>query len=83
MAGGNRARTTSIIVPQGAQGPQGYQGADGAAGVQGPQGAQGEDGSGFFSFEIDSNGDLLLYYADGQDPPPLSIDSNGDLIYTY
>lgn len=52
-----------------------------------PQGAS-EDGSGggssvMYSFEVDSNGDLIMYYEDGGTPPSLAISDDGDLILTF
>lgn len=48
---------------------------------QGAQGAQGPAGQGsLMAFEIE-DGDLYVYYEDGETPPPFEIDSNGDLIY--
>lgn len=40
------------------------------------------DGTGIFMFDI-VDGDLLLYYKDGDPEPPFSITDDGDLIYTF
>ena len=62
-------------------GPQGIQG------PEGPQGPAGENGvttliSGFINFAVDENGDLYVYYADGDTPPNFYYDeSTGNLYY--
>jgi len=50
-----------------------------------PKGKDGVIGTmthGQWAMEIDAQGDLLVHYADGGSPPPLSINEAGDLIYT-
>ena len=77
----------------GAAGPQGKQGAQGVQGLQGPQGPSGPQGasgvtapaSGFFTLQVDSNGDLYAVYADTATAleAPVSYDpTTGDLYYT-
>lgn len=77
----------------GATGPQGKQGAQGVQGLQGPQGPSGPQGasgvtapaSGFFTLQVDPNGDLYAVYADTATAleAPVSYDpTTGDLYYT-
>lgn len=77
----------------GATGPQGKQGAQGVQGLQGPQGPSGPQGasgvtapaSGFFTLQVDPNGDLYAVYADTATAleAPVSYDpATGDLYYT-
>ena len=77
----------------GATGPQGKQGAQGVQGLQGPQGPSGPQGasgvtapaSGFFTLQVDPNGDLYAVYADTATvlEAPVSYDqATGDLYYT-
>ena len=77
----------------GAAGPQGKQGAQGVQGLQGPQGPSGPQGasgvtapaSGFFTLQVDPNGDLYAVYADTAtaSEAPVSYDpTTGDLYYT-
>lgn len=77
----------------GATGPQGKQGAQGVQGLQGPQGPVGPQGasgvtaptSGFFTLQVDPNGDLYAVYADTAtaSAAPVSYDpTTGDLYYT-
>ena len=77
----------------GATGPQGKQGAQGVQGLQGPQGPSGPQGasgvtapaSGFFTLQVDPNGDLYAVYADTAtaSEAPVSYDqATGDLYYT-
>lgn len=77
----------------GATGPQGKQGAQGVQGLQGPQGPSGPQGasgvtapaSGFFTLQVDPNGDLYAVYADTATvlEAPVSYDpTTGDLYYT-
>jgi hypothetical protein len=75
----------------GATGPQGKQGAQGVQGLQGPQGPSGPQGasgvtapaSGFFTLQVDPNGDLYAVYADTVLEAPVSYDpTTGDLYYT-
>jgi hypothetical protein len=77
----------------GATGPQGKQGAQGVQGMQGPQGPSGPQGasgvtapaSGFFTLQVDPNGDLYAVYADTAtaSEAPVSYDqATGDLYYT-
>lgn len=62
--------------------------ARGLVGPQGPQGEPGRDGVTVqvgpteISFEIDSNGHLILIYG-SDEPPVFYIDSNGHLIHEY
>lgn len=76
----------------GAAGPQGKQGIQGAQGLQGPQGPTGPQGasgvtaptSGFFTLQVDPNGDLYAVYADTTtaSAAPVSYDpATGDLYY--
>lgn len=82
----------SIIGTQGPTGPQGKQGIQGAQGLQGPQGLTGPQGasgvtaptSGFFTLQVDPNGDLYAVYADTTtaSAAPVSYDpATGDLYY--
>lgn len=82
----------SIIGTQGPAGPQGKQGIQGAQGLQGPQGPTGPQGasgvtaptSGFFTLQVDPNGDLYAVYADTTtaSAAPVSYDpATGDLYY--
>lgn len=85
----------SIIGTQGPAGPQGKQGIQGAQGLQGLQGPQGPTGpqgasgvtaptSGFFTLQVDPNGDLYAVYADTTtaSAAPVSYDpATGDLYY--
>lgn len=82
----------SIIGTQGPAGPQGKQGIQGAQGLQGPQGPVGPQGasgvtaptSGFFTLQVDPNGDLYAVYADTTtaSAAPVSYDpATGDLYY--
>lgn len=82
----------SIIGTQGPTGPQGKQGIQGAQGLQGPQGPTGPQGasgvtaptSGFFTLQVDPNGDLYAVYADTTtaSAAPVSYDpATGDLYY--
>ena len=77
----------------GATGPQGKQGAQGVQGLQGPQGPSGPQGasgvtapaSGFFTLQVDPNGDLYAVYAATATvlEAPVSYDpTTGDLYYT-
>lgn len=54
--------------PEGAQGPVGPQGEQGPQGIQGEQGPKGEvgnDGVGISKAEINADGELLLYFTNG------------------
>ncbi|MFR5779841.1 hypothetical protein [Bifidobacterium adolescentis] len=72
------------------KGPKGDKGDTGATGPQGKQGAQGASGvtapaSGFFTLQVDPNGDLYAVYADTTtaSAAPVSYDpTTGDLYYT-
>jgi hypothetical protein len=35
---------------------------------------------GLYRFEVNNDGDLLLYYQSGADPPDFMINDDGDLI---
>ena len=83
---------TGATGPQGKQGAQGKQGIQGAQGLQGPQGPVGPQGasgvtaptSGFFTLQVDPNGDLYAVYADmaTASEAPVSYDpATGDLYY--
>ncbi len=76
----------------GATGPQGKQGAQGVQGMQGPQGPSGPQGasgvtapaSGFFTLQVDPNGDLYAVYADtatASEAPVSYNQATGDLYY--
>jgi len=74
------------IGPQGKQGAQGIQGLQGPQGPTGPQGASGVTAptSGFFTLQVDPNGDLYAVYADTTtaSAAPVSYDpATGDLYY--
>lgn len=72
---------------QGPAGPQGIIGPQGPTGPIGPQGPQGERGingvaveaAGFYAFNVDDNGHLILSYT-GDQAPDFSIGSNGHLV---
>lgn len=80
---------TGATGPQGKQGKQGAQGVQGMQGPQGPSGPQGASGvtapaSGFFTLQVDPNGDLYAVYADTAtaSEAPVSYDpATGDLYY--
>ena len=72
--------------PQGVAGPEGPQGLQGPQGPTGPQGASGVTAptSGFFTLQVDPNGDLYAVYADTTtaSAAPVSYDpATGDLYY--
>lgn len=78
---------TGATGPQGKQGVQGVQGLQGPQGPSGPQGASGvtAPASGFFTLQVDPNGDLYAVYADTATvlEAPVSYDpTTGDLYYT-
>ena len=83
------AGPTGATGPTGPQGKQGIQGAQGLQGPQGPTGPQGASGvtaptSGFFTLQVDPNGDLYAVYADTPtaSAAPVSYDpATGDLYY--
>lgn len=83
------AGPTGATGPTGPQGKQGIQGAQGLQGPQGPVGPQGASGvtaptSGFFTLQVDPNGDLYAVYADTAtaSEAPVSYDpTTGDLYY--
>ena len=83
------AGPTGATGPTGPQGKQGIQGAQGLQGPQGPTGQQGASGvtaptSGFFTLQVDPNGDLYAVYADTTtaSAAPVSYDpATGDLYY--
>ena len=83
------AGPTGATGPTGPQGKQGIQGAQGLQGPQGPTGPQGASGvtaptSGFFTLQVDPNGDLYAVYADTAtaSAAPVSYDpATGDLYY--
>ena len=77
---------TGATGPQGKQGVQGVQGLQGPQGPSGPQGASGvtAPASGFFTLQVDPNGDLYAVYADTAtaSAAPVSYDpATGDLYY--
>ena len=51
--------------------------------IIGADGPQGPSGGGTYAFEIDNNGDLIMYFDDNMQEPPLSINGQGELIYTF
>ena len=72
--------------PQGPSGPQGVQGMQGPQGPSGPQGASGvtAPASGFFTLQVDPNGDLYAVYADtatASEAPVSYNQATGDLYY--
>lgn len=81
---------TGATGPIGPQGKQGIQGAQGLQGPQGPVGPQGASGvtaptSGFFTLQVDPNGDLYAVYADtatASEAPVSYNQATGDLYYT-
>ena len=83
------AGPTGATGPTGPQGKQGIQGAQGLQGPQGPTGPQGASGvtaptSGFFTLQVDPNGDLYAVYADTTtaSAAPVSYDpATGGLYY--
>lgn len=77
--------------PQGIQGPQGDRGEKGDKGDKGDCGEKGEKGdkgmngsivpaNGFYSFSVNENGNLIIHYPDGANPPSASINDDGELI---
>lgn len=77
---------TGPAGPTGATGPTGPQGKQGPQGPTGPQGASGVTAptSGFFTLQVDPNGDLYAVYADTAtaSEAPVSYDpATGDLYY--
>lgn len=78
---------TGAAGPTGPQGPEGLKGDKGDKGDIGPQGASGvtAPASGFFTLQVDPNGDLYAVYADTAtaSEAPVSYDqATGDLYYT-
>lgn len=81
---------TGAAGPTGPQGPEGLKGDKGDKGDIGPSGPQGASGvtapaSGFFTLQVDPNGDLYAVYADTAtaSEAPVSYDpTTGDLYYT-
>ena len=81
---------TGPAGPTGPQGPEGLKGDKGDKGDIGPSGPQGASGvtapaSGFFTLQVDPNGDLYAVYADTAtaSEAPVSYDpTTGDLYYT-
>ena len=77
------------VGPQGVKGDTGETGPKGATGAAGPAGPQGASGvtaptSGFFTLQVDPNGDLYAVYADTTtaSAAPVSYDpATGDLYY--
>lgn len=80
---------TGAAGPTGPQGPEGLKGDKGDKGDIGPAGPQGASGvtapaSGFFTLQVDPNGDLYAVYADTAtaSEAPVSYDpATGDLYY--
>lgn len=80
---------TGAAGPTGPQGPEGLKGDKGDKGDIGPSGPQGASGvtapaSGFFTLQVDPNGDLYAVYADTAtaSEAPVSYDpATGDLYY--
>lgn len=44
-------------------------------------GSGGSGGTGFFTLEVDEDGNLYAIYDDGEDPPSFELDSEGNLYY--
>ncbi len=74
--------------PCGVRGEQGEKGEKGEKGDKGERGEKGEQGvngvvvpsDGFFSFDVDENGNLWVHYPDENNPPDISLNKNGELI---
>ncbi len=79
---------TGAQGPQGVRGERGYKGDRGEKGDKGDKGEQGVQGvhglsvraDGFYSFDVDSQGDLWVHYPDSSNPPSITINENGELI---
>ena len=79
---------------KGNQGPQGIRGETGEKGEKGDKGDRGEKGergerglngsivpaNGFYSFNVDENGDLWVNYPDSANAPDVELNENGELI---
>lgn len=73
---------------KGEKGERGEQGIKGDKGERGDKGEKGERGisgtvmpaNGFFSFNVDENGDLWIHYPDEESSPEVSINEDGELI---
>lgn len=73
---------------QGIKGNRGDKGEKGNKGDKGDKGDKGERGingfvvpsDGFYSFDVDENGDLWVHYPDENNPPDISLNENGELI---
>lgn len=73
---------------QGLKGERGDKGDRGEKGDKGEKGDRGEQGingivvptDGFYSFDVDENGDLWVHYPDENNPPDISLNKNGELI---
>lgn len=74
---------TGATGPTGPQGPQGIQGPKGDKGDTGPAGESGvyTQISGLFAIGVRPDGDLVVTYEDGEEPPPLAINESGELVY--
>ena len=82
----NNGRETvvhGIIGPQGVDGPQGPQGIQGIQGVQGRPGTSGvvAPQAGFFSLEVEPNGDLYAVYPTNETTPVFEYDSATGNLY--
>ena len=73
---------------QGIPGNRGDKGEKGEKGDKGDRGEKGEQGingtcvpaDGFFSFEVDAEGDLWVNYPDGNNPPDIVLNESGEII---
>lgn len=81
---------TGATGPQGPKGDTGPQGPQGIQGIQGPKGDKGDPGesgvttpvSNFINLAVDENGNLYIYYSDGDTPPDFYYEENtGNLYY--
>lgn len=77
--------------PQGPQGTRGEKGSKGDRGEKGDKGDRGEQGiqgvngvtvpsDGFYSFNVDEDGNLCINYPDKTTPPDITLNENGELI---
>lgn len=59
---------------------KGPRGTDGADGVDGKDGKDGKDGNVMYAtFEVNENGDLIMYTHDGYTGPQFRLNENGEL----
>ena len=89
-SGDVHAAVLDFVIPRGEQGETGPQGAQGIQGIPGEKGDKGDPGesgvttpiSGFVNFSVDGDGNLWVYYADGDTPPDFYYDDEtGNLYY--